>query len=173
MAPVSESELLLTNGPEHISGQGKGRFDYQECRRLIQLFLQLKCERVPVVEPFRLLVINFTVIIAVSAEPECEKVANGAVVWHLSRVMHDIDVHCKQREYASKQKARHGDCWLRAEPFAKPSNILDGILSCMSFGVHIIYRERLHRAHPAYHVSLANFRTFVQANLVEWSGKAF
>ena len=57
MAPVSESELLLTNDPEHISGQGssKGRFNYQECRRLIQLFLELKCERVPVAEPFRLL----------------------------------------------------------------------------------------------------------------------
>jgi hypothetical protein len=165
MAPVSESDLLLTNGPEHISGQenSKGRFNYQECRRLIQLFLELKCEPVPVAEPFRLLVTNSTVIIAVSAEPECENAANGAVIWHLSRVMHDIDVHCKQREYASK---------LRAEPFAGPSKILDGLLSCMSFGVHIVYRERLHRAHPASHASLADFRTFVQANLVEWSGKA-
>jgi hypothetical protein len=43
--------------------------------------------------------------------------------WHLSRVMHDIDVHYKQREYASK---------LLAEPFARPSKILDGLLSCMS-----------------------------------------
>ena len=78
--------------------------------------------------------------------------------------MHDIDVHCKQREYASK---------LRAEPF--PEAIEDPgwpFLSCVSFGVHIIYRERLHRAHPASHASLADFRTFVQANLVEWSGKA-
>ena len=106
---------------------------------------------------------NFTIIIAVSAEPEFENVANGAVVWHLSRVMHDIDVHCKKREYASK---------LRAEPFVKPSKILGGLLSCMSFGVHVVYRERLHRAHPASHASLADFRTFVQANLVEWSGKA-
>ena len=56
MASVSESELLLINGPEHISGKGnsKGRFDYQECRRLIQLILELKCERVPVAEPFPL-----------------------------------------------------------------------------------------------------------------------
>jgi hypothetical protein len=76
--------------------------------------------------------------------------------------MHDIDVHCKQREYASK---------LHAELFAKPSKILDGLLSCMSFGVHVIYREWLHRAHPASHASLADFRTFVQENLVEWSGE--
>ena len=49
--------------PEHISRQGgsKGRFNYQECRRLIQLFLELKCERLPLVEPFRLLATNFTV----------------------------------------------------------------------------------------------------------------
>jgi len=138
---VAFFEALAHSADEHISGQGssKGRFNYQECRRLIQLFLELK---------------------SVSAEPECENAANGAIVWHLSRVMHDIDVHCKQREYASK---------LRAEPFVKPSKTLDGLLSCMSFGVHIIYRERLHRAHPASYASLADFRTFVQANLVEWS----
>ena len=112
--------------------------------------------------PFAFLRLNFTVIIAVSAEPECKNAANGAVVWHLSRVMHDIDVHCKQKEYASK---------LHAGPFNKPSKVLDGLLSCMSFGVHLIYRERLHRAHPASYSSLADFRTFVQANLVEWSGK--
>lgn len=49
--------------PEHISSQGssKGRFNYQECRRLIQLFLELKCERMLVAEPFCLLATNFTV----------------------------------------------------------------------------------------------------------------
>ena len=77
--------------------------------------------------------------------------------------MHDIDIHCRQREYANE---------LRAPPFAKPSKILDGLLSCMSFGVHLVYRERLHRAHPASHASLADFRAFVQTNLEEWPGKA-
>ena len=102
-------------------------------------------------------------VIAVSVEPECENAANGALLWHLSRVMLDIDIHCKQREYA---------CQLRTQPFAKPSKILDGLLSCMSFGVHLVYRERLHRAHPASHASLADFRAFLQEVLVEWSGKA-
>jgi len=50
-----------------------------------------------------------------------------------------------------------------------PSKILDGLLSCVSFGMHLIYRERLHRAHPVSHASLADFRTFVRAILVEWS----
>lgn len=156
-----------TMGVEHIFGQGraKGRFHYQECKRLIELFLELKRERA-----WRIFCpcgsIHGScpqVVIAVSAEPECENAANGALLWHLSRVMHDIDIHCKQREYASK---------LRAQPFAKPSRILDGLLSCMSFGVHLVYRERLHRAHPASHASLADFRAFLQEVLVEWSGKA-
>jgi hypothetical protein len=98
----------------------------------------------------------------VSAEPECANVVNGAVLWHLSRVMHDIDVHLKQREYASE---------LRAEPFPEPSKMLDGFLSCVFFGVHFIYRDRLHRAHPASHASLLDFRAFVRAMLVEWSGR--
>lgn len=107
--------------------------------------------------------LRLTLLLAISAEPECENAANGAVVWHLSRVMHDIDIHCKQREYASN---------LCSEPFIKPSKILDGFLFCMSFGIHIVYRERLYQAHPASHASLADFRTFIQANLEEWSGKA-
>jgi len=77
--------------------------------------------------------------------------------------MYDIDVHRNQRERASKR---------RAQPLSMPSKILDGLLSCVSFGMHLIYRERLHRAHPASHASLADFRTFVRAILVEWSGMA-
>jgi hypothetical protein len=72
-------------------------------------------------------------------------------------------VHHKQRERATKR---------RAQPSSMPSKILDGLLSCVSFGMHLIYRERLHRAHPASHASLADFRTFVRAILVEWSGMA-
>lgn len=101
--------------------------------------------------------------LALAAEPECENAANGAIVWHLSRVMYDIDVHRKQRERARK---------CRVQPLSIPSRILDGLLSCVSFGMHLIYRERLHRVHPASHASLADFRTFVRAILVEWSGMA-
>ncbi|KAI9513238.1 hypothetical protein F5148DRAFT_285702 [Russula earlei] len=39
----------------------------------------------------------------------------------------------------------------------------------MFFGVHAMYRERLHRAHPASHASLADFRAFVRVMMVEWS----
>ena len=100
--------------------------------------------------------------LAVAAEPECEYAANGAVVWHLSRVMQDIDVHRKNRESTSK---------LRELPLPKPSKILDGLLlSCVFCGVHMIYRERLHRTHPASYPSLSDFRAFVRAILVEWSG---
>ena len=77
--------------------------------------------------------------------------------------MYDIDVHRKKREYASKP---------RAQPFSMPPKILDGLLSCVFFGMHLIYRERLRRAHPTSHASLEDFRTFVRAMLVEWSGMA-
>jgi len=131
---------LAYSADAHTSGQSAmGRFNFQECRRLIELFLELK---------------------SVSAGPEFAHVANGAVLWHLSRVMHDIDVHFKQRVYASE---------LRAEPLPRPSKILDGLLSCVFFGVHFIYRDRLHRAHPASHASLMDFRAFVRAMLEEWS----
>ena len=101
--------------------------------------------------------------LALAAEPECENAANGAILWHLSRVMYDIDVHRNQREHTSKP---------RAQPFSMPPKILDGLLSCVFFGIHLMYRERLHRAHPASHAPLADFRTFVRAILVEWSSMA-
>jgi hypothetical protein len=106
-------------------------------------------------------VLNFP--LGVAAEPECEYATNGTVVWHMSRVMQDIDVHRQNRESRSK---------LLAPPLPNPSKILDSLLSCIFFGVHMIYRERLHRAHPASHASLGDFRAFVRAILVEWSGKA-
>ena len=152
----------------HISGQSTmGRFNFQECQRLIELFLELKCERANDFLSLcdcaiHLWLFLLFVIIALSAEPGCANVANGAVLWHLSRVMHDIDVHLKQREYASE---------LHAEHFPKPSKILDGLLACAFFGVHFIYRDRLHRAHPASHATLLDFRPFVRAMLVEWSGR--
>jgi hypothetical protein len=77
--------------------------------------------------------------------------------------MQDIDVHSKNRESASKLRAPH---------LPKPSKILDSLLSCVFFGVRMIYRERLHRAHPASQASLADFRAFVRAILVEWSDTA-
>jgi hypothetical protein len=54
-----------------------------ECRRLIQLFLELKCERVPVA--------NFTVIIAHPSQrnPSVRMLQNGAIIWHVLRVTDD------------------------------------------------------------------------------------
>ncbi|KAI0254866.1 hypothetical protein BJV78DRAFT_1183419 [Lactifluus subvellereus] len=132
---------LTHSANEHISGKGNaaGRFNFQECRRLIELFLELK---------------------VVSTEPECGRDANAAVVWHLSRVMHEIDLHRYQREPARR---------LPAQPFPKPSKVIDGVLTCMFVGVHLIYRERIQRTHPLSRVSLADFRAFIQTIMSEWS----
>ena len=141
-----------------------GRFNFQECQRLIELFLELKCMDMWPVLPASVgcAYMDFIFLpLALAAEPECEDAANGAILWHLSRVMYDIDVRRKQRERASKP---------RAKPLSIPSKILDGLLSCLFFGMHLIYRERLHRAHPESHASLADFRAFVRAILAEWSG---
>jgi hypothetical protein len=105
---------------------------------------------------------SWLLLLAVATEPECERAANGAIVWHVSRVMYDIDLHHKQREDANRPPAH---------PFPKPSKIIDGFLSCMFFGVHLIYRERIHRVHPLSHVSLADFREYIQAIMLEWSGE--
>lgn len=99
---------------------------------------------------------------AVSTDPACERAANAAAVWHLSRVMHDIDLHCKQRESANG---------LPDQPFPKPSKVIDGVLSCMFVGVHLIYRERIQRVHPLSQISLADFREFIESIMLEWSGK--
>ncbi|KAI0307015.1 hypothetical protein B0F90DRAFT_507046 [Multifurca ochricompacta] len=47
--------------------------------------------------------------------------------------------------------------------------VLDGLLSCVFFGVHYIYRERLQSVHPLSSTSFADFRAFIQEILLEWS----
>lgn len=142
--PKQESALLAAlvhSAHEHISGQGgaTGRFNYLEYRRAIDLFLQLK---------------------AISTDIDCMMAANGAITWHIARIMHDIDLHRNQRESASKS---------RDQPFSRPRKVLDGLLCCMFFGVHLTYRERLEQVHPARRVSLVDFRQFIQDVLLEWS----
>ena len=89
--------------------------------------------------------------------------AHGAITWHIARIMYDIDLHRKQRESASMS---------RVQSFTGPSKVLDGLLCCAFFGVHLIYRERLERVHPARRVPLVDFRRFIQEVLLEWSGKS-
>ena len=74
--------------------------------------------------------------------------------------MYDIDLHRKQRESARKS---------RVQSF---SRLLDALLCCVFFGVHLIYRERLEQVHPARRVSLVDFRGFIQEVLLEWSGRS-
>ncbi|KAI9447879.1 hypothetical protein H4582DRAFT_35987 [Lactarius indigo] len=132
---------LVHSAHEHIAGQGDttGRFNYLEYRRAIDLFLHLK---------------------AISTDIDCMMAANGALTWHIARIMHDIDVHRKQRESASKS---------HVQPHSRPSRILDGLLCCVFFGVHLVYRERLEQVHPARRASLVDFRRFIQELLLEWS----
>lgn len=89
--------------------------------------------------------------------------ANGAITWHIARIMHDIDLHRKERESASKP---------RVQSFSRPSKVLDGLLCCVFFGVHLIYRERLEYVHPAHRASLVDFQRFIREVLLEWSGKS-
>ncbi|KAI9467173.1 hypothetical protein BJY52DRAFT_1236849 [Lactarius psammicola] len=131
---------LVHSAHEHISGQGDatGRFNYLEYRRAIDLFLHLK---------------------AMSTDIDCMMAANGAITWHIARIMHDIDLHRKER-------ARKSDF----QSFSRPSKVLDGLLCCVFFGVHLIYRERLEQVHPARRGSLlVDFRRFIQEVLLEWS----
>jgi hypothetical protein len=100
---------------------------------------------------------------AISLDMDCMMAANGAITWHIARIMYDIDLHRKQRESASKS---------HVQSFSRPSRVLDGLLCCVFFGVHLIYRERLEQVHPARRVSLADFRRFIQEVLLEWSGKS-
>jgi hypothetical protein len=77
--------------------------------------------------------------------------------------MYDIDLHQSQKEGVSKS---------RVQFFSSPSKMLDGLLCCVFFGVHLTYRERLEQVHPARRVSIADFRQFIQEVLLEWSGKS-
>lgn len=89
--------------------------------------------------------------------------ANGAITWHIARIMYDIDLHQSQKEGVSLS---------RAQFFPRPSKVLDGLLCCVFFGVHLIYRERLEQVHPARRVSIADFRQFIEEVLLEWSGES-
>jgi hypothetical protein len=100
---------------------------------------------------------------AISTDIDCMAAANGAITWHIARIMYDIDLHHKQRESASKS---------RAQTFSRPSKVLDGLLCSVFFGVHLIYRERLEQVHPARRVSIVDFRRFIQEVLLEWSGES-
>ncbi|KAI0268096.1 hypothetical protein BC834DRAFT_676237 [Gloeopeniophorella convolvens] len=143
--PVTEAAFLTAlahSAVEHISGKGGalGRFNYGECRRIIEVFQELK---------------------ACSREPDCEKAANAAILWHISRVMYEIEVHRRiRREKASKT---------RTNPFGQPSRVVESVLCCVLLGSHYVYRNRLERAHPLAHASLLDFRAFVQSILLEWS----
>lgn len=56
-----------------------GPFTCQECRRLIEHFLELK--RQDGISDLLSLRLSFVVlVVAVSSEPECENAANGAVL---------------------------------------------------------------------------------------------
>ena len=77
--------------------------------------------------------------------------------------MYDIDLHQSQKEGVSMSSAQF---------FPRPSKVLDGLLCCIFFGVHIIYRKRLEQVHPARRVSIADFRQFIEEVLLEWSGKS-
>jgi len=142
--PKEEGDFLTAlaySAHEHISGQGDatGRFNYLEYRRAIDIFLQLK---------------------AISTDIDCMAAGNGAITWHIARIMYDIDLHHKQRESANKS---------RVQTFSRPSKVLDRLLCSVFFGVHLIYRERLEQVHPARRVSIVDFRRFIQEVLLEWS----
>ncbi|KAF8272150.1 hypothetical protein EI94DRAFT_1719117, partial [Lactarius quietus] len=140
--PKEEGDFLTAlaySAHEHISGQGDaaGRFNYLEYRRAIDHFLQLK---------------------TISTDIDCTAAANGAITWHIARIMYDIDLHYNQRESVSKT---------RAQFFPRPLKGLDGLLCCVFFGAHFIYRERLEQVHPARRVSIVNFRGFIQDVLLD------
>lgn len=78
--------------------------------------------------------------------------------------MYDIDLHQRQKESVSKSRG--------VQSISRLSKVLDGLLCCVFFGIHLTYRERLEQVHPVRRVSVVDFRKFIQEVLLEWSGKS-
>ncbi|TFY71970.1 hypothetical protein EVG20_g1013 [Dentipellis fragilis] len=93
----------------------------------------------------------------------------AAIVWHVARVMSDIERYRERYQYGTQGSRIYRDIAV-AEPTWQVK-IVDGLLFLFLFGVHRMYRERLERTRPGGIIYLPDFQNMMKSLLVEWAGE--
>ncbi|KAA1466618.1 hypothetical protein DENSPDRAFT_831480 [Dentipellis sp. KUC8613] len=122
-------------------------FTEPQTRRLIQVYESLQTAHVS------------------AAAGDCSFMA--AIVWHVARVMSDIERYRQRYQYGTQGSRIYRDVAV-AEPTWQVK-IVDGLLFLFLFGVHRMYRERLERTRPGGIIYLPDFQNMMKSLLVEWA----